>query len=324
MLSSGKHRRASKAVRLAALAGVAGTAIAVPLIGATSASAASVATWDRSPSASPAATGRINTGNGFYGGLQFSKSSWEAAGGTKYAARADLATKAQQIAIAEKLLAIQGPGAWSCASAGGLTAGGPAPDINPDGSASPEPHRSSTPASTEAKKAPRPRAGRLARDRRASQGPRRLHRPCPATPSPRSPRRTTSTAAGSRSSRLNKDTVKDADLIYPGQHLAPRLTPGPRARGGPRSPRTARPGAPSPSAPAGSAGPDRPRRPGPRPDRAYRDPPAGACRPLRLGYGFRPTGRADGGRTSPRRLGSSRKRRETSRRRHTCRPSTSS
>jgi hypothetical protein len=54
----------------------------------------------------------INTGNGSYGGPQFSPSTWAAFGGTTYAPRADLAAKAQQIAVAEKVLAGQGPGAW--------------------------------------------------------------------------------------------------------------------------------------------------------------------------------------------------------------------
>jgi hypothetical protein len=54
----------------------------------------------------------INTGNGYYGGLQFSQSTWAAYGGTAYAPRADLATQGQQIAVAEKVLAGQGAGAW--------------------------------------------------------------------------------------------------------------------------------------------------------------------------------------------------------------------
>ena len=54
----------------------------------------------------------INTGNGYYGGLQFSSSTWLAYGGGAYASRADLATEGQQIAIAEKVLASQGVGAW--------------------------------------------------------------------------------------------------------------------------------------------------------------------------------------------------------------------
>ncbi|MGI5479119.1 transglycosylase family protein [Streptomyces lavendofoliae] len=56
-----------------------------------------------------------NTGNGHYGGLQFKQSSWVAAGGLRYAPRADLATKAQQIATARRLAAMQGMGAWACA-----------------------------------------------------------------------------------------------------------------------------------------------------------------------------------------------------------------
>lgn len=54
----------------------------------------------------------INTGNGFYGGLQFSQSTWEASGGMKYAARADLATPHEQMMVAEQTLKSQGPGAW--------------------------------------------------------------------------------------------------------------------------------------------------------------------------------------------------------------------
>ncbi|MFC1415025.1 transglycosylase family protein, partial [Streptacidiphilus sp. N1-12] len=66
-----------------------------------------------------------NTGNGFYGGLQFTPSTWAAYGGTAYAASADQATQGQQIAVAENVLASQGPGAWPvCGPQAGLTAGG--------------------------------------------------------------------------------------------------------------------------------------------------------------------------------------------------------
>jgi LysM repeat protein len=54
----------------------------------------------------------INTGNGYYGGLQFSASTWRAYGGAQYASRADLASAGEQIAVAEKVLAGQGIGAW--------------------------------------------------------------------------------------------------------------------------------------------------------------------------------------------------------------------
>lgn len=55
---------------------------------------------------------KINTGNGFYGGLQFTASTWAAFGGTAFAPRADLASVGQQIAVAERVLAGQGIGAW--------------------------------------------------------------------------------------------------------------------------------------------------------------------------------------------------------------------
>src|SRR4051812_9033391 len=68
----------------------------------------------------------INTGNGYYGGLQFSQSTWAAYGGLAYAPRADLATKDQQIAVAESTLAGQGIGAWpNCGKY--LTGTSPAP-----------------------------------------------------------------------------------------------------------------------------------------------------------------------------------------------------
>jgi cell wall-associated NlpC family hydrolase/LysM repeat protein len=54
----------------------------------------------------------INSGNGFYGGLQFTQSTWEANGGLKFAPRADLATPYQQMLVAEQTLKTQGPGAW--------------------------------------------------------------------------------------------------------------------------------------------------------------------------------------------------------------------
>jgi resuscitation-promoting factor RpfA len=54
----------------------------------------------------------INTGNGYYGGLQFSRSTWRAYGGTRYANTANRASKSQQIRIAERVVRGQGIGAW--------------------------------------------------------------------------------------------------------------------------------------------------------------------------------------------------------------------
>ena len=60
----------------------------------------------------------INTGNGYYGGLQFDNQTWASGGGTAYAPRADLATKEQQIAVAENVAASRGRSPWSCGYAG--------------------------------------------------------------------------------------------------------------------------------------------------------------------------------------------------------------
>jgi nucleoid-associated protein YgaU len=113
---------------------VAGAVIAVPVAGlitATTASAASVSTWDAVAQCESSGNWAANTGNGFYGGLQFTPSTWAAFGGTAYAASADQATEGQQITVAEAVLASQGPGAWPvCGPEAGLTAGGPAADVS--------------------------------------------------------------------------------------------------------------------------------------------------------------------------------------------------
>lgn len=75
-------------------------------------SAEAASGWDAVANCESGGNWSINTGNGYRGGLQFEQDSWEAAGGTQYASSADKASKSQQIAAAENLLAIQGPGAW--------------------------------------------------------------------------------------------------------------------------------------------------------------------------------------------------------------------
>jgi nucleoid-associated protein YgaU len=85
------------------------------------ASAAPISTWDDVAQCESSGNWHINTGNGYYGGLQFSQSTWEAYGGLEYAPRADLATKAEQIAVAERTLAGQGWDAWTCAAMVGAT-----------------------------------------------------------------------------------------------------------------------------------------------------------------------------------------------------------
>jgi nucleoid-associated protein YgaU len=86
------------------------------------AAAASARVWDRVASCESTNNWRINTGNGYYGGLQFSQSTWSGYHGGKYAPRADLASRAEQIEVARRVLAAQGPYAWPvCGPRAGLT-----------------------------------------------------------------------------------------------------------------------------------------------------------------------------------------------------------
>ena len=126
-----KHAAARKpnvAVRMVGALAVAGAAVAGGITsGSSSAAAATPAAakgnvWDRVAACESGGNWSISTGNGYYGGLQFSASSWRAAGGTKYASMPHHATKGQQIATAQNLLRLQGPGAWPvCSRKAGLT-----------------------------------------------------------------------------------------------------------------------------------------------------------------------------------------------------------
>lgn len=114
---TGRHRKqsttslsAAKIAAAGAMLGGAGLALAAP-----AANAAPDSQWDQVAACESGGNWGINTGNGYHGGLQFSPSTWAGYGGTQYAPTANQATRAQQIAIAEKVLAGQGKGAWpSC------------------------------------------------------------------------------------------------------------------------------------------------------------------------------------------------------------------
>ncbi|MFF0789528.1 transglycosylase family protein [Streptomyces spiralis] len=216
----GKHRRPAKATRAIALAGVAGAAVAGPLMAAGNASAATASEWDAVAQCESGGNWSINTGNGFYGGLQFTNSTWAAYGGTAYASRADLATKAQQIAVAEKVLAGQGKGAWPVCGKG----------------------LSSTPYSGAAASTGNTAKSATTRSTGQQAANRSATRPAP--------KKTVTTPTGKKVKKgdgeykvvsgdslssiaaehhvkggweklfqLNKDIVEDANLIYPGQQL---------------------------------------------------------------------------------------------------------
>jgi cell wall-associated NlpC family hydrolase/LysM repeat protein len=163
----GKHskyipKRKTKAAATGALA-IGGVALGGAV---TSAQAAPVSTWDKVADCESSGNWAINTGNGFYGGLQFTNQTWAAYGGTAFAARADQATKQQQITVAERVLengwngnSPQGPGAWPvCSVKAGLKADGVNPypsggDSTPSTPTTPDPSTPAPPASTKAQTA---------------------------------------------------------------------------------------------------------------------------------------------------------------------------
>jgi resuscitation-promoting factor RpfA len=136
---SGRHRKATTST-----VGVAKLAFTGAVIGgggialAGHATAAPDSEWDRVAACESGGNWGINTGNGYHGGLQFSQGTWAAHGGGEYASSANQATRDQQIAVAERVLATQGRGAWpvcgrglSAATPRNVVADAPAPDPAP-------------------------------------------------------------------------------------------------------------------------------------------------------------------------------------------------
>ncbi|MCS0600206.1 LysM peptidoglycan-binding domain-containing protein [Streptomyces sp. LP11] len=132
MLSgNGRHRRPRQAPALLVAAGVTGSAIAIPLLGAASANAADGTTWDKVAECESGGSWSANSGNGYYGGLQISQEDWNKYGGDQYAASADQASRSQQIAVAEKMLADQGTTPWAtCAVLSGLSSNSGSVDVD--------------------------------------------------------------------------------------------------------------------------------------------------------------------------------------------------
>ncbi|MFJ3576545.1 transglycosylase family protein [Streptomyces rubiginosohelvolus] len=256
MAATGRHRRyqPSRINRASLTVTAGGAGIALPLITAASAGAASGEVWEKVAACESSGNWAINTGNGYYGGLQFSGSTWAAFGGTEYAPRADLATREQQIAIAERVLDGQGPGAWpTCSVRAGLTRGGDAPETTPETGTAPQSAGSRTAQAAAAQSAP-PRQPQT--------------RPAEATPTHVPGKRDAYTVArgdslsGIASAQrvpggwqglyaANRTVVgNDPDLIFPGQRLSLDGSRAPKAGEGASTGKPARQTAPKPSATA--------------------------------------------------------------------------
>ena len=118
---NGRHRRPRPTPKFVVAAGVTGAGMAIPIIGASSANAASASTWERVAECESGSDWSANTGNGYFGGLQMSQEIWDAFGGREFAPRPDLASRSEQIAVAERVLAERGPEVWpSCSLTAGL------------------------------------------------------------------------------------------------------------------------------------------------------------------------------------------------------------
>lgn len=119
---------ARRGATLAAVS-IAGVALSASAANAAVPTATASSVWDSLAQCESSGNWGINTGNGYAGGLQFSPSTWAAYGGTGSAANA---SREQQIAVAERVQAGQGWGAWpSCAAKLGLTGGAVAPQSVP-------------------------------------------------------------------------------------------------------------------------------------------------------------------------------------------------
>jgi hypothetical protein len=136
----GRHRKpttsAVKVAKIAFTGAVIGTG-SIALAG--QAGAATDGEWDQVARCESGGNWAINTGNGYQGGVQFSPSTWASHGGGEFAPAANMATKDEQIAVAERVLASQGRGAWpvcghglSSATPRNVVADAPQPLDNPD------------------------------------------------------------------------------------------------------------------------------------------------------------------------------------------------
>ncbi|MEV6956867.1 transglycosylase family protein [Streptomyces sp. NPDC051183] len=243
----GRHRRYQpSSINRASLAVTAGGAgIALPLIGADAAHAASVDTWNKVATCESTNNWHINTGNGYYGGLQFSQSTWRAFGGTAYAARADLATKDQQIAVAEKVLKGQGPQAWpACGKRAGLSRSGPTPAVSPQAQSRPQAQiqsQAQVQSQRQSQVPPPPQQPAVPRPTGTSV------LPSPYVVAPGDSLSAIATEQHVEGGwqalyETNRATVGgNPNLIFPGQRLTLRITAAPPARNPEKPPRTAEP-----------------------------------------------------------------------------------
>jgi resuscitation-promoting factor RpfA len=209
----GRHRKPRNRTRTIGLA-AAPLAAAIPFAMTSPAQAATSNTWERLAGCESGGNWHINTGNGYFGGLQFADGTWDGNGGDKYAPRADLATKTEQMLVAEKVLDARGWSPWpACSSRLGLDGS----DIqgSPDGAPASDGRAVTTAASNREDAAP------------ASRGKHRKAPPTHATYVVRRGDTLSGIAGAKRVSggwahlyKINRATIgSNPGLIRPGQRL---------------------------------------------------------------------------------------------------------
>lgn len=196
----GKHRKPSSTSRRIAGAAVAGAIVGAPMIMSAPAQASGM-NWDSIAQCESSGNWNANTGNGFSGGLQFTPSTWKAYGGSGSASQA---SREQQIAVAERVLAAQGPGAWPVCNHKGGSATKSAPSASTKKVTQPVTEKAAPVQQATTKQAPVT----------ASHGNYTV----------KSGDTLSSIASKSGSSwsdlfTKNQDAIKNANLIFPGQQL---------------------------------------------------------------------------------------------------------
>lgn len=219
---------ARRGVTLAAVS-IAGVALSASAANAAVPASAPASTWDSLAQCESGGNWGINTGNGYAGGLQFSPSTWAAYGGAGSAANA---SREQQIAVAEKVQAGQGWGAWpACAAKLGLSGGAIAPQSTPKSlapAAVPAPAKAPARAAAPKAAAPKAAAPKAAAPKVAATAPRHVAAVALSG-------QTYTIQSGDTLSKVaeqlniaggwqlladaNASTISNPDLVFPGQVL---------------------------------------------------------------------------------------------------------
>ncbi|GAA1133562.1 resuscitation-promoting factor Rpf [Citricoccus alkalitolerans] len=221
-------RRSAAGLAGVAVAGAGLTALSAP------ATAAPASSWDALAQCESGGNWSINTGNGYYGGLQFSPSSWSAAGGSGMPHQA---SKAEQIRVAENLLSMQGWGAWpACSAKLGLYGNGGSAEVTTQSAESSSQTQEAAPKVEKKQSAPKAEKKQAEPKQQApqQQAPVQEER-ASAVSSVEKSDETITVQAGDTLYKLaeahgvdggwealyaaNADTVSDANLIFVGQTL---------------------------------------------------------------------------------------------------------